>query len=197
MSVSTSRAAGFARERVQSVIASGVSGREDRARALQGRSPTVSPNLGCRFALDDFGAGFGSFYYLEHLPFDYVKIDGEFITRCTTNRTDQLVIESLVTLAHGMNKRTIAECVEDRDTQLFLRRKGVDLAQGHYIGRPSPVAHALSHRQRRRRQLSMSDGRRGRRARAPRAGLGQCGRAEPRRRTAALRRSSRRDASPR
>ena len=52
--------------------------------------------LGCAFALDDFGTGFGSFYYLKHLPFDYLKIDGEFVAGCLTNRTDQLVIEAVL-----------------------------------------------------------------------------------------------------
>jgi len=101
-------------------------------------------SLGCRFALDDFGAGFGSFYYLKHIPFDYLKIDTEFVTGCLTNRTDQLVIESLVAIAGGLNKQTIAEGVEDRETELFLRRKGVDFAQGFHIGRPVPVAQALA-----------------------------------------------------
>ena len=96
--------------------------------------------LGCRFALDDFGAGFGGFYYLKHIPFDYLKIDREFVTDCLHNRTDQLVIEALVALAHGLNKQTIAEGVEDHETELFLRRRGVDLAQGYHIGRPAPIA---------------------------------------------------------
>jgi diguanylate cyclase (GGDEF)-like protein/PAS domain S-box-containing protein len=96
--------------------------------------------LGCRFALDDFGAGFGGFFYLKHIPFDYLKIDREFVTNCCHNRTDQLVIEALVSLAHGLNKRTIAEGVEDHETELFLRRHGVDLAQGYHIGRPAPIA---------------------------------------------------------
>jgi diguanylate cyclase (GGDEF)-like protein/PAS domain S-box-containing protein len=95
--------------------------------------------LGCRFALDDFGAGFGGFYYLKHIPFDYLKIDREFVTNCLHNRTDQLVIEALVSLAHGLNKQTIAEGVEDHETELFLRRRGVDLAQGYHIGRPAPI----------------------------------------------------------
>src|SRR5918997_5597802 len=56
-------------------------------------------DLGCRFALDDFGAGFGSFYYLKHLPFDFLKIDGEFVSGCLTSRTDQLVIEAVVQIA--------------------------------------------------------------------------------------------------
>jgi diguanylate cyclase (GGDEF)-like protein/PAS domain S-box-containing protein len=96
-------------------------------------------DLGCRFALDDFGAGFGGFFYLKHIPFDYLKIDREFITDCRNNRTDQLVIEALVSVAHGLNKQTIAEGVEDRETELFLRRHGVDLAQGFHISRPLPI----------------------------------------------------------
>ena len=96
--------------------------------------------LGCRFALDDFGAGFGSFFYLKHIPFDYLKIDREFITNCRESRTDQLVIESLVSIARGLDKQTIAEGVEDEETELFLRQNGVDYAQGYHIGRPAPVA---------------------------------------------------------
>jgi diguanylate cyclase (GGDEF)-like protein/PAS domain S-box-containing protein len=99
--------------------------------------------LGCRFALDDFGAGFGGFFYLKHIPFDYLKIDREFVTNCCHNRTDQLVIEALVSLAHGLNKRTIAEGVEDHETELFLRRHGVDLAQGYHIGRPAAIAEGV------------------------------------------------------
>ncbi len=95
--------------------------------------------LGCRFALDDFGAGFGSFYYLKHLPFDFIKIDGEFVRNCTTNETDQLVIGAVVELAKGMGKCTIAEFVGDRQTLLALRKLGVDYAQGMYIGRPASL----------------------------------------------------------
>lgn len=95
--------------------------------------------FGCRFALDDFGAGFGSFFYLKHIPFDYLKIDREFVTHCLGSRTDQLVIESLVTIARGLDKRTVAEGVEDQQTEDFLRHKGVDYAQGFHIARPGPL----------------------------------------------------------
>ena len=57
--------------------------------------------LGCRFALDDFGAAFASFYYLKHLPFDYLKIDGEFVRSCLDDRTDQLVIQAVVDIARA------------------------------------------------------------------------------------------------
>jgi diguanylate cyclase (GGDEF)-like protein/PAS domain S-box-containing protein len=95
--------------------------------------------LGCRFALDDFGAGFGSFYYLKHLPFDFIKIDGEFVRNCTADPTDRLVIGAVVELARGMGKRTIAEFVGDEDTLLALRELGVDFAQGFHLGRPAPL----------------------------------------------------------
>jgi diguanylate cyclase (GGDEF)-like protein/PAS domain S-box-containing protein len=95
--------------------------------------------LGCRFALDDFGAGFGSFYYLKHLPFDFIKIDGEFVRNCTADATDRLVIGAVVELARGMGKCTIAEFVGDEQTLLTLRELGVDYAQGFHLGRPAPL----------------------------------------------------------
>ncbi len=101
--------------------------------------------LGCRFALDDFGAGFGSFYYLKHLPFDLLKIDGEFVRSCTTNQTDQLLIRAAVDIARGLGKKTIAEYVGDDETVELLRELGVDYAQGFHIGRPAPLVQRLAH----------------------------------------------------
>jgi EAL domain-containing protein (putative c-di-GMP-specific phosphodiesterase class I) len=98
--------------------------------------------IGCEFALDDFGAGFGSFYYLKHLAFDYLKIDGEFITNCLSNRSDQLVIDALVGITHGLGKRIVAEFVEDEPTLRYLRDHGVDLAQGYHLGRPQALPSA-------------------------------------------------------
>lgn len=92
--------------------------------------------LGCEVALDDFGAGFGSFQYLKHLPFSYLKIDGDFIRRLPVSRTDQLVVKALAGVVSGMGRRTIAEFVGDEATISMLRCYGVDYAQGFEIGRP-------------------------------------------------------------
>ncbi len=94
--------------------------------------------LGCDVALDDFGAGYGSFHYLTQLPFDYLKIDGSFVRGLTGSRNDQLVVQALVGIAQGMGVRTIAEYVTDRPTLTLLRRYGVDYAQGFELGRPHP-----------------------------------------------------------
>jgi diguanylate cyclase (GGDEF)-like protein/PAS domain S-box-containing protein len=98
---------------------------------------------GCRFALDDFGAGFGSFYYLKNFPFDYLKIDGDFIRGLATSPMDQLVVEAIVSIAQGMGKKTIAEFVADEGTMHLLREIGVDCAQGYHIGMPRPVSEVL------------------------------------------------------
>jgi EAL domain-containing protein (putative c-di-GMP-specific phosphodiesterase class I) len=95
--------------------------------------------LGCPIALDDFGAGFGSFQYLKHLPFTYLKIDGDFIRRLPASRKDQLVVQALVGVVQGMGRQTIAEFVGDESTLRLLRRYGVDYAQGFEVGRPHPV----------------------------------------------------------
>jgi diguanylate cyclase (GGDEF)-like protein/PAS domain S-box-containing protein len=96
-------------------------------------------DLGCQFALDDFGSGFGSFYYLKHLPFDVVKIDGDFIKELPTTRTDQLTVQAIVQIARGLGKTTTAEFVGDAATVELLREFGVNYAQGFHVGRPEPV----------------------------------------------------------
>jgi EAL domain-containing protein (putative c-di-GMP-specific phosphodiesterase class I) len=95
--------------------------------------------MGCRFALDDFGSGFASFYYLKHLPIHVLKIDGEFVKDLPRTPNDQLIVSALVQVARGMGMKTVAEFVEDEETLAILKRLGVDYAQGYYIGRPAPV----------------------------------------------------------
>ncbi|WP_354699792.1 hypothetical protein DSM112329_00047 [Paraconexibacter sp. AEG42_29] len=96
-------------------------------------------DLGCRLSLDDFGAGFGSFSYLKHFPFDEVKIDGEFVSGCTSSAFDQMVIDAVVRMATTLGKTTVAEFTGDRETAELLRAAGVTYAQGFYLGRPAPL----------------------------------------------------------
>ncbi len=112
----------------------------ERARAL---GDTLT-RLGCLLAIDDFGAGFASFSYLKHLPFDALKIDGEFIRGLRDNPTDRLVVEAVVAIARGLGKPSLAEFVADAETLAAVRALGVDFAQGFHVGRPVPVADALA-----------------------------------------------------
>jgi diguanylate cyclase (GGDEF)-like protein len=96
-------------------------------------------DLGCRLSLDDFGAGFGTFAYLKHLPFDEVKIDGEFVSGCTRSGFDQMVIDAVVHMASTLGKTTVAEFTGDRETAELLRAAGVTHAQGFHLGRPGPL----------------------------------------------------------
>jgi diguanylate cyclase (GGDEF)-like protein len=99
--------------------------------------------LGCRFALDDFGAGFGSFFYLKYLPLDYLKIDGEFIQNLSRSTVDQRMVRAMVDVASGLGLRTIAEFVESEATLDLLREYGVDFVQGYHVGRPRPLDELL------------------------------------------------------
>jgi diguanylate cyclase (GGDEF)-like protein/PAS domain S-box-containing protein len=100
--------------------------------------------IGCRFALDGFGASFGSVYYLKHIPFDFLKIDGEFTRNITASATDLLILDAIVHLSKGLGKHTIAEFVGDQRTVEALRAHGVDYAQGYHLGRPIPVSEAFA-----------------------------------------------------
>ena len=94
-------------------------------------------DMGCQFALDDFGAGYGSFYWLKHLPAAYIKIDGEFIRNLTSSHIDQVIVEGIVDTARRLGKETIAEYVTDAETLDLIRKLRVDHAQGYHIGYPA------------------------------------------------------------
>jgi diguanylate cyclase (GGDEF)-like protein len=94
-------------------------------------------DLGCRFALDDFGAGFSSLTYIKRLPVDYIKIEGSFIENISTDSIDQSMVKSIVQMARTTGKRTVAEYVQDAKSLRMLRKLGADYAQGFYIGKPA------------------------------------------------------------
>jgi diguanylate cyclase (GGDEF)-like protein len=100
--------------------------------------------FGCQVAIDDYGAGFGPFHYLRKIPFDLIKIDGSFIREMPSNDADQLTVQAIVQIARGLGKTTIAEYVQDDATTELLRRYGVDMAQGYFLGRPVDAAVELS-----------------------------------------------------
>jgi PAS domain S-box-containing protein len=100
--------------------------------------------MGCSFALDDFGTSFGSFRFLKDLPVDFLKIDGDLIVTLSESRTAQLVVKALVDVAKGTGAETIAVFASDDEALRMLRELGVGYAQGHKVGRPRPIADALS-----------------------------------------------------
>ncbi len=106
--------------------------------------------FGCRFALDDFGSGFSSFFHLKHLPVDFVKIDGQFVQGMGTNAADRAIVSSINDIAHSFGKRTVAEFVENADVLRLLQESGVDFVQGYHISPPSSDLPASDRRRRSR-----------------------------------------------
>jgi EAL domain-containing protein (putative c-di-GMP-specific phosphodiesterase class I) len=94
-------------------------------------------DLGCRFALDDFGAGYTSFRNLKALDVDCVKIDGSFVKGLSENIDNQLFVRTLLGLAEGLGLKTVAECVETAAAAALLARRGVRYLQGWHFGKPA------------------------------------------------------------
>ena len=101
-------------------------------------------DMGCRFALDDFGVGFTSFVYLREMAVDFLKIDGIFIRRLHERREDQGIVKAITTVARDMGISTIAEFVEYEETLRLLKNFGLDYAQGFLIGKPAPSPKIIS-----------------------------------------------------
>ncbi len=96
-------------------------------------------SLGCKVALDDFGAGLSSFSYLKTLAADYLKIDGSFVRDMLVDPMDAAIVRAINSIGHVAGMKTIAEFVEDVDIKVELARIGVDYAQGYALHRPEPV----------------------------------------------------------
>jgi EAL domain-containing protein (putative c-di-GMP-specific phosphodiesterase class I) len=92
--------------------------------------------IGCRFALDDFGVGHGTYHYLKYLPLDFVKIDGGFVKDIAVDNNDYIMVRSINDLAHYMGLQTIAEYVENDQIMELLAGIGVDYAQGYGVEKP-------------------------------------------------------------
>jgi EAL domain-containing protein (putative c-di-GMP-specific phosphodiesterase class I) len=94
--------------------------------------------LGCHFALDDFGIAFSSFAYLRELPVHYVKLDGTFVKNLDRDPCDRAMVQALNTVAHSLGKKVIAEWVENKAVADVLREIGTEFGQGYYWGQPKP-----------------------------------------------------------
>jgi len=107
----------------------------DQARRFVG----VLHGMGCRFALDDFGSGLGSFANLKTLAVDYVKIDGSFFKNLARDTVNQAMVTAMIRMARSLNFKVIAEQVEDASALEAARRIGVDYVQGYAVGRPEKL----------------------------------------------------------
>ncbi|VAW91126.1 diguanylate cyclase/phosphodiesterase (GGDEF & EAL domains) with PAS/PAC sensor(s) [hydrothermal vent metagenome] len=99
--------------------------------------------LGCQFSLDDFGSGLSSFAYLKNLPVNSIKIDGSFVKDINKDLMDFAFVKSINEIGHVMGMKTIAEFVENVSILKLLRDINVDLAQGFFIQRPTPLDELL------------------------------------------------------
>jgi diguanylate cyclase (GGDEF)-like protein len=96
-------------------------------------------DIGCRFALDDFGAGLSSFGYLKRMKVDFLKIDGQFVKGMADDPIDRMMVNNITHLAYGLGLFVIAESVEDATLLEMLRDIGVHFAQGFHIQKPTSI----------------------------------------------------------
>lgn len=116
--------------------------------------PETTSNLlslchyGIRLSIDDFGTGYSSLGYLQRYPFSTLKIDRSFVAAVPERGNASRLVETMITMAHGLGLEVIAEGVEKAEQLAFLRSCGCDMAQGYLFDRPQPLADALARRHR-------------------------------------------------
>ncbi len=106
----------------------------DEAKSMQVINKIVA--LGCKLALDDFGTGYSSMTRLRNMPIDLVKIDQSFVRNISTSIQDKEIVQSIIQLAHSLNKQVVSEGVEDIGTLDILKEMQCEKIQGYYYARP-------------------------------------------------------------
>ncbi len=94
---------------------------------------------GMRVAIDDFGTGYSSLAYFRDLPADELKIDKCFVLNMGSSPRDAVIVHAVVTLAHTLGFRVVAEGVESEAAAVLLRKSGCDVLQGYWISKPIPI----------------------------------------------------------
>jgi diguanylate cyclase len=107
---------------------------EDSAAILEQLS-----RMGVLVSVDDFGTGYSSMSYLRRFPIDKLKIDRSFITDLTTRAEDASIVQAIVSLAHGLRLKVVAEGVETLEQLKFLQSVGCDQYQGYHFSPPLPA----------------------------------------------------------
>ena len=92
--------------------------------------------LGVRISIDDYGTGLSTLDYLKKIPANEIKIDQSFVKGMVDNRSDRLMVQSTIGLAHSLGRKVVAEGVEQREILDLLIEMECDIAQGFAIGRP-------------------------------------------------------------
>lgn len=100
------------------------------------RAITELKNIGVNFAVDDFGTGYSSLNYLRNIPFDRLKIDKSFIHNIKINRSDEVLIHAIISMAKSLNLEVLAEGVENQNQLSFLKDQKCDEIQGFYFSQP-------------------------------------------------------------
>jgi diguanylate cyclase (GGDEF)-like protein len=96
--------------------------------------------MGVIVSVDDFGTGYSSMSYLRRFPIDKLKIDRSFITNVMTSADDASIVQAIISLAHGLRLKVVAEGVETADQVAFLQKLGCDQYQGYYFSLPVSAA---------------------------------------------------------
>ena len=99
--------------------------------------------IGISISIDDYGTGLSTLDYLKKVPAAEIKIDQSFIKSLRDHRSDRVMVQSTIALAHSLGRIVVAEGVEDRDTLELLTTMGCDIAQGFIIGRPTSLRHII------------------------------------------------------